>query len=73
MTSASASPIDYSEERIAATVRMLIRLQARLEGGASLPVLVATKRLAEAIEDLTRFEQKMRARRWYAPQDVPDR
>ena len=73
MTGASASPIDYAAERIAATVRMLLRLQARREGGASALALSTTKRLQDAIADLTRLELKMRGRRWQAPQDVPDR
>jgi hypothetical protein len=60
-------------DRIAATARMLARLRARLPGGATESVLTTNKRLHEAIADLTRLELKLRARRWCAPQDVPDR
>jgi hypothetical protein len=73
MTRTSAAPVDYAAERIAATIRMLLRLQARLEGRASAPALSAMKRLQEAIADLTRMELKLRGRRWHVPQDVPDR
>ena len=34
MTRTSALSIDYAAERIGATVRMLLSLQARLKGGA---------------------------------------
>ena len=51
------------QPRIIAALRMLIGLQARLEGGAGDLVLNAIERLKEGIADLTRLELKLRGRR----------